>query len=338
MNDQRRTGPEAGAPRGVEEILTAALATPPLDAPALARVRAQVAQEWSAANAAARQRTGRRPRWWGVALAACGSAAIVAVTLMLTIPRPEESALGTLVRAGSGGIEIRSGPFLRRTLQVGGTIRAGDRVTAAGPVLVMLTGGGTLRIAPGSELTVLASARLAFDRGLLYVDIPPHSRDASSALRVETPAGVIEHVGTEFEVMRAADVVRVRVREGEIRLDGPGGTRMARAGTQLLAVRGQPVLEQPVATYGRDWMWAAALAPDYEIEGRTLMDFLQWVSREAGCPLDFADPQAREVATRTVLHGSIRDQAPMDALANVLATTTLAYQLANGRIRVHSGP
>jgi hypothetical protein len=98
------------------------------------------------------------------------------------------------------------------------------------------------------------------------------------------------------------------------------------------------VSQKPVATYGRDWLWIAAVAPDCEIDGQSLLNFLQWVSRELGRRLEFTDPQTRQIAERTILHGNVRGREPLDALANVRTTTTLGYELRGDTIRVQSGP
>jgi hypothetical protein len=67
------------------------------------------------------------------------------------------------------------------------------------------------------------------------------------------------------------------------------------------------------------------------------MGFLRWVSRETGRPLNFADAKARQIADRTVLHGSVLHQAPIDAMSNVLATTSLTYEIRGNAIWVRSG-
>jgi hypothetical protein len=156
-------------------------------------------------------------------------------------------------------------------------------------------------------------------------------------LRVATLAGIVEHVGTEFEIKSDDRTVRVRVREGRIRFLGTADTVVADAGTELLATPGKTISRRSIDTYGGDWLWTAALAPDYEIEGRSLMGFLRWVSRELGRPLDFADANARQIADRTILHGSVRDQAPIDAMSNVLATTSLTYEIRGDTIWIRSG-
>jgi ferric-dicitrate binding protein FerR (iron transport regulator) len=72
---------------------------------------------------------------------------------------------------------------------------------------------------------------------MLYVDVPPGAT-TSGQLSVMTRVGIIEHVGTEFEVVSTDQTVRIRVREGLIRLLGSVGAVTAPAGTELLARAG----------------------------------------------------------------------------------------------------
>jgi hypothetical protein len=73
------------------------------------------------------------------------------------------------------------------------------------------------------------------------------------------------------------------------------------------------------------------------IEGRSLLSFLQWVSRELGRHLEFATPQVRDIAARTILHGTVQGREPSEALADVLATTSLSYEIRGDTILVQSG-
>jgi ferric-dicitrate binding protein FerR (iron transport regulator) len=221
-------------------------------------------------------------------------------------------------------------------------VRAGDELmVGSGPVLIAIAGGGTLRIAARSAVDIMSSGEIRLEHGTIYVDMPPLPA-VSASLAVSTKAGVIEHVGTEFEVMSDASSVRIRVREGRIRLRGAPDALgqvsvvLADAGTEVVATAGGPILQRPVATYGADWLWLAELAPSFEIEGQRLMTFLQWVSRESGRRLEFGDAQARETAKRTILHGMIRERSPLDALSNVLETTSLRYELRGDTILVNS--
>ena len=78
------------------------------------------------------------------------------------------------------------------------------------------------------------------------------------------------------------------------------------------------------------------LAPEFEIEGQPLAGFLDWVARETGRHIQFADTGVRDTALRTRLHGSIRGLAPLEALGRVLSTTSLRFEVHDDIIRISS--
>jgi hypothetical protein len=127
------------------------------------------------------------------------------------------------------------------------------------------------------------------------------------------------------------------VREGQVRLRRASGTESAGAGTELIVPESGPVARQAVSTHGRQWSWVEALAPEFEIEDRSLRDFLQWIARETGRELVIADDHARSVIERTQLHGSVRGLTPLEALGRVLRATSLRFDLHEDAIRVSSG-
>jgi FecR protein len=333
MTDQPATSRDPDP--AVERTLTDALSMQPPSEHDLARLRAIAAQEWLAAVAGEQTVASGRSRWIGLA-AAAGLAAVTAA-LWVATPAIQAVSIGSMTRLEGRPLEVRSRLFQQRRLESGDALRVGDRLTTRSPVLVTLTRGGTLRIAAGSKLTIIGAAQLSLEHGLIYLDIPPGS-NAGNPFRVATSAGMVEHVGTEFEIQSDAGTVRVRVREGRIRFVGTAATIVADAGTELLAAPDKTISRRAIDTYGGDWLWTAALAPNYEIEGKSLTRFLTWVSRELGRPLDFADANARNIADRTILHGTLHDQAPMVAMSNVLATTSLSYEIRGDTIWVRSGP
>lgn len=330
-------GGEASDPNAQDEerSLAEALRAPTLDEKARQRLRSAVLRAWRTETEAPSRRSVRGLRWVAIA-AAVG---LLAAAVAWLVPRPAHDAvvIGTLVRFNDGGIEVRSWVFGHRSLHAGDALRVGDALTARGPTLVTLARGGTLRIAGGSTLSITGPMQLSFERGLLYVDMPP-DLPTPNPLRIASRAGTVEHLGTQYELMSSDQSVRIRVREGRIRFIGSSQTIIAGAGTELLVTPGGQLTQRPVDTFGRLWMWTATLAPDYDIEGSSLIDFLLWVSREMGRPLDFTDAHAREVADHTVLHGSVKGQAPMDALSSVLATTSLNYEISGDQLRIHSSP
>ncbi len=336
MTEPRLPGTQPGSDESLERALSDALATPTWEAADRERVRAAVGQEWRATTLAARPRprTILRHPWYSALAAAL---AVFALGFLVRGTVHSGAVIGQVARVLDGGVEVRYWLIRHRTLAFGDPVRIGDQLTAHGQVLLSLAQGGTLRIAAGTSVVFPGATQVGLEQGLIYVDCPTRPVTCDW-LRVTTVAGIIDHVGTAFEVLSDERAVRIRVREGRIRFVGRSAALYAEAGTELLAAPGERVAQQPIATYGRDWLWTAALAPDYQIEGRPLIEFLQWASRELGRPLEFADARAQQVANQTILHGSIKGVDPLDALAQVLATTSLSYEISGGTIRVHSSP
>jgi ferric-dicitrate binding protein FerR (iron transport regulator) len=174
---------------------------------------------------------------------------------------------------------------------------------------------------------------LLLQAGRTYFDFPL----GVHAFVVRSAVGTVEHLGTQFEVALVAEGMRVRVREGAVRVHGAGGTELADAGTEILVAQASStVVRRSVPTYGPDWAWVDSVAPDFDIEDRPLADFLAWVGRETGRRIDFRDTRARDVALRTRLHGSVHGLQPMQALDRVLSTTTLRFEVHEDTIRVSS--
>src|SRR5258708_952382 len=336
MTEPRLPGTQPGSDESLERALSDALGTPTWKAADRERVRAAVRQEWRATTLSARPqpRTILRHPWYSALAAAL---AVVALWFLFRGSVHSGAVVGQVARVLDGGVEVRYGLIRHRALAFGDPVRIGDQLTAHGLVLLSLGQGGTLRIAAGTTVVFPGATQVGLEQGLIYVDCPPQPATCDW-LRVTTIAGIIDHVGTEFEVLSDEQSVRIRVREGRIRFVGGSAALYAESGTELLAAPGKRVARQPIATYGRDWLWTAALAPDYQIEGRPLIEFLQWASRELGRPLEFADVHTPQVASQTILHGSIKGVDPLDALAQVLATTSLSYEISGGTIRVHSIP
>jgi ferric-dicitrate binding protein FerR (iron transport regulator) len=328
MTERDPFSSDSGSDQEVDRTLTDLFRAPPLDSQALERIRVVVENEWRTSTALHRRT--RAIRRWGWASLAAAVVMVAVTTAWFTKFAGEPAVFGSISRSGS---EVR--------FHAGDRLRAGDIVKTHGPMLVLPAAGGSLRIAADSTVGITSAADIHLERGKIYVDVP-QAPGTAARLNVWTNAGLIEHVGTGFEVLSDDAGVRIRVREGRIRFKSlPGATGrsnvvLADAGTELLAASGGAIVQRPVATYGADWLWVASLAPIYEIEGQPLLDFLQWVSRELGRRLEFGDSHAHEIAARTILHGSIRDHEPLDALANVLATTSLRYEILGDAIRVNS--
>lgn len=331
-SNDTKNGEDAAAERALRDGLRA----PTLSPEAMQRIRAATHAEWSAAVQAPVAAPSRR-RWLSLAAAATVAmlAAAIGWNVFLTNPTGSGAILGEVARVDSPGV-VESRYLLRDVaLALGSPLRAGQTLEVRGDALVTLAGGGNLRVARASSIEVLAANAVRLERGELYVDIPPGSRD-SDRFMVVTPAGEFRHVGTQFAVAIVNGMTRLRVREGSVQWHATEGDSTVDAGTEVTIDRSQTVMRRPIATAGREWAWAETLAPDIEIENRPLQEFLDWFSRETGRKLVLADRAVREQTATIRMHGNVRGLTAIEALSAVMAATTLRFELPEGMIRVSS--
>jgi ferric-dicitrate binding protein FerR (iron transport regulator) len=202
-----------------------------------------------------------------------------------------------------------------------------DAVTAARVALPILTGttlatgNGRVALTFGDSLSLRVDrqTRLRFDSrdqvtllaGALYVD--SGGINAVPALRIETPAGAVRHVGTQYQVHVAGNVTLVRVREGRVLLSGESGAPTDIAAGDELQVSGADMRwRRGLPYFGEDWEWSAGIAPALEIENRPLTEFITWVAREHGWQVRFVDVALQSRAADIRLHGSLD---PLDSAA-----------------------
>jgi ferric-dicitrate binding protein FerR (iron transport regulator) len=328
-----RSGPgNEDSDEALERSLESMLRRQPLSDDAFLRMRSAVEAEWRAVTPAS-------ARWSRTRLVGLAAGILVLVGMAVTWLRPEiaPAVLGSVARVQAPGLENESIPFLQRAVNSGDALRAGETIEAHGPALVVLERGGTLRMARGAVIKVIAANAIELAHGQIYVDLTP-GQPRATAFVVRTSLGIIEHLGTQFEVTTVARDIRIRVREGRVRLRTNSGAELADAGTELLVSHAGGVSRALVPTYGPAWSWVEALIPEYEIENRQLIDFLRWVARESGRRLEIADERASVVAERTRLHGSVHGRRPLEALADIMSTTSLHFELGDDSIRVGSEP
>ena len=310
----------------VDAALERGLLRQPLDAEAVARVRRAVEAEFQS-------QYGRRRRvpTWAVAMAAVLACITVLASLMWFLAE-DGAPVGRVARIENGGLEARSSVFRQHDLKVGDAVPGGQRVASGGTSIIALAQGGTLRVAPGAVLRGTGPNDVELISGRVFLDFPA---DAGPFV-LRTSAGSIEHVGTQFEVLVHEGDTRIRVREGSVRMRTRADAQVVEAGNEIMVTQAGTITRRSIPTYGPDWAWVEAIAPDFDIEDRELADFLNWVARETGRHVEFADDRAREIAGRTRLHGSVHGLAPLEALQRVLSTTSLRVEVQADVIRLSS--
>src|SRR5690606_39208 len=108
--------------------------------------------------------------------------------------------------------------------------------------------------------------RVTLLAGTVYVD--SGGINTGSKLVIETPAGEVAHIGTQFLVSISGDATRVRVREGRVLL----ATSAIAAGEELEIRAGEQRWRRGLASFGAPWEEFADIAPTLDIEGRPLAE------------------------------------------------------------------
>jgi ferric-dicitrate binding protein FerR (iron transport regulator) len=286
-----------------------------------------------AARHAWKDSVGRRSRHWRplVVIPALAAAAalvvIVALQYRSAVSKTEPVVVATVLAVTTApdgsdrpvGLRLVPGEALRE----GATVQTAEHQFVA----LALEPGGELRVNGGSSIRLVGPRRVRIDEGQIYLD--SGATTGAPPLAVETFAGVLRDIGTRFDVRVRGESLRVRVRDGAVRLDSHDVT----AGRELSAAAGRVSL-QPTPTYGADWDWIVRARP-LRVEGATLGRFLGWVETDGGRSVVFADPRIRGAAGSIVVHGSIDGLSVDEALDVILPAAGLRYSLDGNRVFIH---
>jgi ferric-dicitrate binding protein FerR (iron transport regulator) len=274
-----------------------------------------------------------------VSLALAASILIVAAVsgvLFYSLPRTGGAAVAypQVLRGVVAQRSVRDGTW--RPLELGTGIAPGSVLRTADPagVALELSSGVLIRLARATEVELQSARAIRLVTGTVYVDSGGVASGGS--IRIETPMGTVSDVGTVFEVRSVPQMLRVRVREGRVRVnDRPQGADIeSAAGEQLDISQHGDVRRSRFPASSPDWGWAEALAAPVDVEGRSLLQFLSWVSRETGRRLQFEGSDVEAQAREVVLHGKAENLAPLQALELMMATTDLEFTLPTDEVIV----
>jgi len=263
-------------------------------------------------------------RWMApVAVAASLLVAVLVVMEPATAPVP---AVGQVARVA--GLEAQAG-----VPQAGDAVYPGDVLsTGAGQgVSLLLAKNESLRLGENTRLRVESGQAFTLLAGRVYADTGQLIY-RNNGLVIEAGSATISDVGTQFAVTLDGGEVDVAVREGRVDVQQQEALHTAIAGERLTVSESGDAVIAAISPHSEYWDWAADLAPRFEIENKTLMDFLKWVTRETGMELVFESDELRMAAMRTDLHGSVASFSPRESVEAVLATTNLGYRIEPGRI------
>ncbi len=150
---------------------------------------------------------------------------------------------------------------------------------------------------------------------------------------LDTPAGDVRHLGTQYEARLDDGGLRVGIREGRVEVSGRRASVVGSAG-EVLALRDGQVTRSALAPNASAWNWVTDVTPPFSIDGRTVEEFLTWAGRETGRRVVYASPEVERLARSVTLNGTVDGLPPQQAVAAVLATTSLETTVVDGSIEV----
>jgi len=252
--------------------------------------------------------------------------------------RSEGETVASLARV-VGEVELDSGDGRWTRIAAGQTVRSGAviRTGRGGRAALMLTGGAALRLDSGTELAFNDASDAALSRGAVYVDSGSGTGAPALDFVLETPAGDVRHLGTQYEARLENGELRVGIREGRVQVSGRRGDVLGSAG-ELLTISDGNVTRSQLAPTASAWNWVGDVTPPFSIEGRSVDEFLGWAARETGRQVVYASPDIEQQARRVTLSGTVEGLAPDQALAAVLATTSLRPVVDREQIGIESQP
>lgn len=302
------------------------------------------------ARVAAREEWARVVKWraWRVSLWKLSAAALIVVALgnAIWLARRQASPFPTTRGPEIATLQTVTGPVLVTNRELGEPVvaragmrlRAGDRVetTEGSRAAFSLSDNGSIRLDRATVVVLAAADGMRLDRGAVYVDTGTGAHH--SALRVHTAFGIVDHLGTQFEVRLRDRTLRVSVREGSVAVEHRGTRSTSHAGERLILAADRPVERQTIETFAADWRWTTDVASRFDLEGAAVPEFLDWATRELGMAWEYNPPDMGARVRQIVLHGSIEGLTPDEALAAVLPTCGLTFYQERGRIIVTAQP
>lgn len=333
----KQTNPADLDDSGIEELLQQVGGRSEPSPAVMNEVRDAVHAEWLTVVRARR----RQQRVMFMAMAAGLACVALVAAFTLRVMSPAAVQVATVMRI-DGHLQVtgpNDGPNDDETaheVSVGQRLATGETLHTDAQTHAALDFGGGLSVRVDAESTFrLASAdRLVLDAGALYIDAAVvKGANAPAVLDVETTAGLVRHLGTQYQVRAVGGDVIVSVREGRVEISGTHGTNVGEAGEQLHLSAGGDVQRSKISSTDSSWQWAAAVAPAFTIADQSLSAFLTWVARESGRKLVYQNAQAQSLADSVRLRGSIEGLDANTALAAVLPTTSLRrYQAEDDSI------
>lgn len=234
----------------------------------------------------------------------------------------------------TGDVFIKNAAAETSRLPVDAQLRAGSILSTIQDSRIALawTSGESLRMDQNSRISLISNSEISLLSGKIYID-SAGAGVKGTALVINTPSGPVSHIGTQYITTVSGNEVTVSVREGKVSIGSGDEATVAVQGQRLrLADNGQ-YSATAIPVYGDEWQWIELIAPRFNMDGRTMQEFLEWVGRETGRKIEYGSAESELAAAQTRMHGNI-DLEPLHAMELMLQTSDLTAVINDGVIHV----
>lgn len=272
----------------------------------------------------------RRQRFKNMAIAA--SLVLVAtatVTFWNLTNVPTVQSLASVERV-LGQVQVRDKNAQKNTdISTDSTIVTGDN----GRIALRMSGGQALRIDKASQVILHSPNHISLEAGAVYIDTALAVTE--EPILVSTPLGTAQDIGTQFQIRVTGMLLVVGVRQGLVEVTQPGQqTHSINKGFYVELSDSGEGGQQPLQPDDPDWAWIETLAPDFDIEGATLEQYLQWYVSERGVELVWSDAASETRAGAAVLAGSIAGISLDEGLLLVQQVAPFEYRISSDTLWV----
>ncbi len=253
-------------------------------------------------------------------------------------PGPSRMVASVVKQSGRVLAETSGAKDPAQWLQGEETLKSGTVISTAWDARLAMRWleGESVRLDENTRVVLSSENEIELLSGRIYIDSHPDGKvpAGASELGIKTPFGRVQHLGTQYMAALAGGSVTINVRQGRVVVTGGDEESIADGGQRLSISHLGDATLSPITVYGTDWQWVEEISPGFVLDGRTLADFLDWVSRESGRSLEYGSPGAEALARDTVMRGTL-DLQPMHALDLMLQTSDLVAEVQTGVIFIN---
>lgn len=293
------------------------------------RVRQNVRTHWQ--QVATEQHTRRHSQRFNIAAIAAGFALVAATTLILW----NLNFVSTIESLASVERVLGQVQIDDENAQMSTTLAANTKIVTgdASRIALRMSGGQSLRIDTASQVVVHSPSHISLEAGAIYIDTA--FSETEKPILISTPLGTAQDIGTQFQVRVTGLLLVVGVRQGLVEVTQPGQqTHSVNKGYYVELSDSGESGQHPLQPDDPDWAWIETVAPEFDIQGASLAQYLQWYVQERGLDLVWADAASETRAGAALLAGSIKGTSLDEGLLQVQQVALFEYRITSDTLWV----